>query len=63
MRLLLAAFASLLLSAPVPSLARGRSSGSGFKEVEAQARLAYERTHACPSTGKIFGFCPGYVIY
>jgi hypothetical protein len=65
MRLLLAALASLLLAAPVAALARGggRPSGAAFKEIEAQMRLAYERTHPCPASGQISGFCPGYVIY
>ncbi len=63
MRLIASAFGLLLLTAPVSSLARGRSSGSAFRELEAQMRLAYERNHPCPATGKIFGSCPGYVIY
>jgi hypothetical protein len=52
-----------LLLAPASGEARGGGrSGSGFRELERQLRYSYQRTHPCPSTGKTYGWCPGYVV-
>ena len=44
------------------SAGAGRSSGSGFREIERELQFGFQRTHACPSTGKTYGNCPGYVV-
>jgi len=38
-----------------------RDSHGRFKRSET-AKLAFERHHPCPSTGKTSGACPGYVV-
>ena len=44
-----------------PSGARSLSSGSSIKELDAYRRDAFQRRNPCPSTGKTYGQCPGYV--
>ena len=44
-----------------PSGARSHSSGSSIKELDAYRRDAFQRRNPCPSTGKTYGQCPGYV--
>ncbi|HEX7625057.1 MAG TPA: hypothetical protein VF400_15875 [Anaeromyxobacteraceae bacterium] len=52
-----------LLAFPAVGDARGsRSTGTGIQEVERELRDLYQRSHACPSTGKTSGTCPGYVV-
>jgi hypothetical protein len=41
--------------------ARSHSSGSSIQELEAERRSAFQRRNPCPSTGKSYGTCPGYV--
>ncbi len=38
-----------------------KSSSSKTKRDPAQ-RAAFQRSHPCPSTGKTYGACPGYVV-
>jgi hypothetical protein len=44
-----------------PSGARSHSSGSSMQELDAERRDAFQRRNPCPSTGKTYGACPGYV--
>src|SRR2546428_5521986 len=44
-----------------PSGARSHSSGSSIKELDAYRRDAFQRRNPCPSTGKTYGQCPGYL--
>jgi hypothetical protein len=48
---------------PASPLARGRPSGSAYRDLEARMRLDYAAQHPCPATGRIRGACPGYVVY
>ncbi len=45
--------AALLLAIPASAARQHRSHA---------ARLAFERSHPCPSTGERHGRCPGYVV-
>ena len=45
-----------------PSGARSHSSGSSMRELEAERRDAFQRRNPCPSTGKSYGACLGYVV-
>jgi hypothetical protein len=46
-----------------PSGARSHSSGSSMmKQLEAERHSAFQRRNPCPSTGKTYGACPGYVV-
>jgi hypothetical protein len=63
MRSLAAVLGLLALALPASPLARGRPSGSAFRDLEVQMRLAYASQHPCPATGKVGGSCPGYVVY
>jgi hypothetical protein len=54
---------TLLLASPAAGAARGgKSTGTGFREIERQLRESYQRTHPCPATGRTTGNCPGYVV-
>lgn len=44
-----------------PSGARAHSSGSSIRELDAYRRDSFQRRNPCPSTGKTYGQCPGYV--
>jgi hypothetical protein len=44
-----------------PSGARAHPSGSSIRELDAYRRDAFQRRNPCPSTGKTYGQCPGYV--
>ncbi len=45
-----------------PSGGRAHSSGSSIHELDAYRRDAFQRRNPCPSTGKTYGQCPGYVV-
>jgi len=45
-----------------PSGARAHSSGSSIRELDVYRRDAFQRRNPCPSTGKTYGQCPGYVV-
>jgi hypothetical protein len=45
-----------------PSGARSHSSGTSIHELDAYRRDAFQRRNPCPSTGKTYGQCPGYVV-
>ena len=52
-----------LLLAPGAGAARGgKSTGSGIQEIQRERRLAFQRSHPCPATGRTSGNCPGYVV-
>src|SRR5438132_13387990 len=38
------------------------SSGSSIRELDTYRRDAFQRRNPCPSTGKPYGQCPGYVV-
>lgn len=45
-----------------PSGGRAHSSGSSIRELDTYRRDAFQRRNPCPSTGKTYGQCPGYVV-
>lgn len=45
-----------------PSGARSHSSGSSIRELDGYRRDAFQRRNPCPSTGKTYGQCPGYIV-
>jgi hypothetical protein len=45
-----------------PSGARSHGSGSSMQQFEAERHSAFQRRTPCPTTGKTYGSCPGYVV-
>jgi hypothetical protein len=53
---------ALLLAAPAAGAAGGKSTGSGFQELQRHLKESFQRSHPCPSTGRTTGNCPGWFV-